>query len=109
VPACGRWSRRPCREVQGPTPTMNGHRKSDSSEVPEKTPNKTAQMAVAEEAEGRELAQGNPHQQNASRMQCRADAHSALERVRLAAARDRKMRFTALLHQVYKLETLRLT
>ncbi|MGC2402762.1 MAG: group II intron reverse transcriptase/maturase [Acidobacteriaceae bacterium] len=64
-------------------------------------------MAVAEEAEGRELAQGNPHQQNASRMQCRADAHSALERVRLAAARDRKMRFTALLHQVYKLETLR--
>ena len=86
---------------------MNGHRKSDSSVVPEKTPNKTAQMAVAEEAEGRELAKGNPRQQNAPRTQCRADAHSALERVRLAAARDRKMRFTALLHQVYKLETLR--
>src|SRR5271154_1361425 len=33
VPAGGRWSRRPCREVQGHTPTMNGHRKSDSSAV----------------------------------------------------------------------------
>ena len=85
---------------------MNGHRKSDSSEVPEKSPNK-AMPTAAEEAEGRGLAKGNLRQQNASRMQCRTDAQSALERVRLAAARDRKMRFTALLHHVYKLETLR--
>ena len=89
---------------------MNGHRKSDSSIVPEKLPNKAGKPHVptaAEEAEGRGLAKGNPHQQNASRMQCRTDAQSALERVRLAAATDRKMRFTALLHHVYKLETLR--
>ena len=57
--------------------------------------------------EGRELAKGNPHQQNASRTQSRADAPSALERVRQAARRDRKMRFTALLHHVYDVARLR--
>jgi hypothetical protein len=85
---------------------MNGHRKSDSSILPEKLPNKAVQTA-AEEAEGRGLAKGNLRQQNAPRTQGRAGAQSALEQIRLAAARDRKMRFTALLHQVYKLETLR--
>ena len=86
---------------------MNGHRKSDSSVVPEKFPNKAGPKAVAEEMEGRELAKGNPRQQNASRTQGRHDAHSALERVRLAAARDRKVRFTALLHHIYDVEALR--
>ncbi len=86
---------------------MNGYRKSDSSVLPEKSPNKTAPIAVAEEAEGRELAKGNLRQQNAPRTQGRAGAQNALEQIRLAAARDRKMRFTALLHHVYKLATLR--
>src|SRR5438874_4095663 len=85
---------------------MNGPRKSDSSVVPLKSPNKAA-PAAAEEAEGRGLAKGNPHQQNASRTPRRQDAQSALERVRLAAARDRKLRFTALLHHIYDLHTLR--
>jgi RNA-directed DNA polymerase len=57
--------------------------------------------------EGRELAKGNPRQQNAPRAQDRNGAPSALERVRQAAARDRKMRFTTLLHHVYDLEALR--
>lgn len=36
------------------------------------------------------------------------DSHSPdLERIRQAASRDRKMRFTALLHHVYRFETLR--
>ncbi len=85
---------------------MNGHRKSDSPTVPMKSPNKAGQPA-AEEMEGRGLAKGNPRQQNAPRTQRRQGAHSALERVRLAAARDRRMRFTALLHHIYELETLR--
>jgi len=71
-----------------------------------KSPNKAGQPA-AEEMEGRGLAKGNPRQQNAPRTQRRQGAHSALERVRLAAARDRRMRFTALLHHIYELETLR--
>ena len=86
---------------------MNGHRKSDSSVVPEKFPNKAGHEAVAEETEGRGLAEGNPRQQNASRTQGRQDAHSALERVRVAAARDRKVRFTALLHHIYDVAALR--
>src|SRR5580700_10420774 len=85
---------------------MNEHGKSDSPIVPVKSPNKAGQPA-AEETEGRGLAKGNPRQQNAPRTQGRQDAQSALERIRLAAARDRKMRFTALLHHVYDLQTLR--
>ena len=71
-----------------------------------KAPNKAGQP-VAEGPEGRGLAKGNLPQQNVPRTQGREGAPSALERVRLAAARDRKMRFTALLHHVYALLTLR--
>jgi group II intron reverse transcriptase/maturase len=71
-----------------------------------KSPNKAGQPA-AEVMEGKGLAKGNPRQQNAPRTQRRQGAHSALERVRLAAARERRMRFTALLHHIYELETLR--
>ncbi len=85
---------------------MNGHRKSDRPIVPVKSPNNAAQSA-AEEMEGRGLAKGNLRQQNASRTPGRKDALSALERVRQAARRDGKMRFTALLHHVYNLEALR--
>jgi RNA-directed DNA polymerase len=85
---------------------MNEHRKSDSLVVPMKAPNHAGQP-VAEEPEGRGLAKGNLLQQNAPRTQRRPGAPSALERVRLAAARDRKMRFTALLPHVCDLPTLR--
>ena len=85
---------------------MNEHGKSDGPVVPLRSPN-NAGRPVAEEAEGRGPAKGNPRQQNASRTQRRQDAQSALGRVRLAAARDRKMRFTTLLHHVYNLDTLR--
>lgn len=85
---------------------MHGGGKSDRSTVPEKSPNKTGTPA-AEGMEGRDLAKGNPRQQNAPRTPSRQGAHSALERVRQAARRDRKLRFTALLHHVYNPETLR--
>jgi group II intron reverse transcriptase/maturase len=58
--------------------------------------------------EGRGLAKGNLPQQNASRTPSRSNAPSALERVRQAAGKDRKLRFTALLHHIYNLETLRM-
>jgi RNA-directed DNA polymerase len=85
---------------------MNEHDESDSSIVPWKQANKAA-TAVAEPVEGRELAKGNSREQNASRIQCRNDAPSALERIREAAGRDKKLRFTALLHHVYDVERLR--
>jgi hypothetical protein len=58
--------------------------------------------------EGRGLAKGNRPQQNASRTPSRKDAPSALERVRQAAGKDEKLRFTALLHHIYNLDTLRM-
>jgi group II intron reverse transcriptase/maturase len=57
--------------------------------------------------EGRGLAKGNPSQQTAPRTQSRAGAPNALARVREVAERDRKGRFTALLHHVYKVDHLR--
>jgi RNA-directed DNA polymerase len=62
---------------------------------------------TAEEVEERGLAKGNLQQQNAPRTPSRQGVHSALERVRQAARRDRKLRFTALLHHVYDPEMLR--
>ena len=86
---------------------MDGQGKSDRPEVPGKSPNNTGPPA-AEGTEGRGLAKGNPLEQNASRTPSRSGALSALERVRQTAKGDRKLRFTALLHHIYNLETLRL-
>jgi RNA-directed DNA polymerase len=84
----------------------NGRGKSDSSTVPAKSPNK-AEGPAAEATEGRELAKGNSPERNAPRTQSREGAPSALERVRQAARKDRKQRFTALLHHIYDVERLR--
>ena len=67
-----------------------------------------AEQTVAERIKGRGLTEGNLPQQNASRTPSRVDASTALERVRQAAAKDKKLQFTALLHHIYNLETLRM-
>jgi retron-type reverse transcriptase len=85
---------------------MNEHGKSDRPAVPGKSPNNVGQPA-AEGMEGKGLAKGNLRQQNAPRTPSREGAPSALERVRQAAKRDKKMRFTALLHHVYNVDALR--
>lgn len=110
---------------------MNGHGKSDRPIVPVKPPNEVPPGGTAEVVEamvhaapsvawrhcmapghpgpgGRGLAKGNLSQQNAPRTPGRVEgAQSALGRVRQAARRDRKMRFTALLHHVYNPDALR--
>jgi RNA-directed DNA polymerase len=79
---------------------MNDRGKSDSRVVPVKRANNTGRP-VAEPVEERRLAKGNTGQQNAPRTLSRDDgASSALERVRQAAQKDKKARFTALLHHV---------
>jgi RNA-directed DNA polymerase len=80
--------------------------KSDRDVVPAKSPNNVAR-ATAEGMEGRSLAKGNSLERNAPRTQSRTSAPSALERVREVATKDRKQRFTALLHHVYDVERLR--
>jgi RNA-directed DNA polymerase len=84
---------------------MNEYGKSDSLIVPEKSPNQ-AQRLAREEMEGRGLAKGNLHQQNMFRTPSREDVHSALERVREVAKKNKETRFTALFHYVYNPEML---
>jgi len=92
---------------------MNEHGESDRVVVPRKPPNKeekTGGVPVnksAEEVEERTLAKENSRQQNTHRTQGRERVHSALARVRRAAEEDRGRRFTALLHHVYSVDTLR--
>src|SRR5262249_8190371 len=84
----------------------NEHGKSDKPILPEKSSNK-AGTSAAEGAEGRGLAKGNLRQQNAFRTQCRGDVHSALQRVREAAKKNKGTRSTALFHYVYDLDMLK--
>ena len=85
---------------------MHGHGKSDRPIVPAKPPNE-AEPEAKEAVEGRGLAKGKTPERNMSRTQGRSDMSSALERIRQAARRDRRQRFTALLHHVYDVERLR--
>jgi group II intron reverse transcriptase/maturase len=76
--------------------------KAETPDTDKGTPTAARASAVAdaEGMEGRSLAKGNTGEQNAHRTQCRARAPSALDRVREAAARNKGMQFTALLHHV---------
>ena len=78
---------------------MNERGKSDSPVVPAK-PSNNAASAVAEVVEGRGLAKGNAASKTRPGRSAGADAPSALDRVRQAARRDKKAKFTALLHHV---------
>jgi RNA-directed DNA polymerase len=84
---------------------MNERGKSDRPILPKKSTNKAGRSA-AEGTEGRGLAKGNLRQQNTFRTQRRGDVHSALERVREAARKNKETRFTALFHYVYDLDML---
>jgi hypothetical protein len=55
---------------------------------------------TAEGVEGRGLAKGNPSRQNMPRTQGRTGMPSALERIGEVARRDKKVRFTTLMHHV---------
>lgn len=79
---------------------MNGEEKSDRPIVPEKHPNKPGDSG-AEGVEERGLAEGKPSKPNTPRTQIRkGGVPNALERLRLAAERDRQMTFTGLLHHI---------
>lgn len=86
-------------------PMTRGQRKSDRLVVPVK-PSNNARSRAAETVEGRSLAKRNAGEQNRPRTQCRTRLPSELLRVRQAARKDRKAKFTALLHHV-TLESLR--
>ena len=78
---------------------LHGDRESDSVIVPAKQPNKSGE-APAEAVEGRTLTKENLDQPNQYRTQKRKSWSSRLARVREAAKKDKKLKFTALLHHV---------
>ena len=78
---------------------MHGDGESYSGIVPAKQPNKSGQPP-AEAVEGRPLTKENMDQPNQYRTQKRESWSSKLAHVREAARRDKKLRFTALLHHV---------
>src|SRR5260370_466466 len=65
-----------------------------------KQANKVGPTPAAETVEGRGSAKGNVAQQAAVRTQSRNPASTGLSGIRRAARRDKRMRFTALLHHV---------
>lgn len=80
------------------TPDIDAAEKSDASIVPKKRPNKGEEPA--EGVEGRGATKRNVVQSPAPRTQCRAGASKGLDGVREVARRDRRAKFTALLHHV---------
>lgn len=84
-------------KATGNEPDGNRGGKSDDSILPKKQPN--AAQAV-EAVEGRPSTKRNTVRAAAVRTQSRVAASSDLQRVREAARRDKKARFTALLHHI---------
>jgi RNA-directed DNA polymerase len=78
---------------------MHEPEKSDSVVVAVKPTNK-AERSVEEPVEPRTGTKGNVNQQRMRRAQDRESVSQALERVRLAARRGKKEKFTSLLHHV---------
>src|ERR1700676_777957 len=79
--------------------SMHGSGESYSGIVPTKQPNKSGQPP-AEAVEGRPLTKENTPEPNSHRTPCRESGPSGLERVREAAKKKGKLKFTALLHHV---------
>src|SRR5262245_49139566 len=87
---------------------LNGHEGGNAGDGQEKPKGEGEGDATrAEEMEERGQAKGNAGSQNTLRTQDRAGVPSAWDRIRQAAKSDKGRRFTALLHHVYNIETLR--
>src|SRR5215472_3919412 len=79
---------------------MNAAGESDGRVVPAKCPNKGGSLSPEEGMEGRRPTKENTGQLAASQMQSWGNALAGLRRVREAAKREKRLRFTALLHHV---------
>jgi RNA-directed DNA polymerase len=78
---------------------MHEPEKSDPAVVAMKPAN-NAERSAAELVEPRAGTKGNADQQSMRRAQDRESVSQALERVRIAARRGKKERFTSLLHHI---------
>ncbi|WP_390621231.1 group II intron reverse transcriptase/maturase [Urbifossiella limnaea] len=82
------------------TSGAHGVGKSEGGVVPKNSSNKGGLVPPAETGEGRPPAEGNTTSETASRTQSRGLASTDLGRVREVARKDKKARFTALLHHI---------
>lgn len=87
-------------KADGRTPDMLARRESDDRIVPRKRLNNGGTPPPAEIVEERRSTEENARQTTTHRTQSRASVPSGLARVREAARRYRRARFTALLHHV---------
>src|SRR5487761_95713 len=87
-------------KVMNHNSNTNVGRESDGRVTPAKCPNKGGSLSPAEDLEGRRPTKENTGQASASQMQSWGNALDGLQRVREAAKRDKRLRFTALLHHV---------
>lgn len=78
---------------------MNAAGESYSGIVPARQPNKS-ERSPAEVVEGRPLTKENTQEPDLCRTPSRGSGPTGLERVREAARKDGKLKFTALLHHV---------
>ena len=83
-------------------PSVGNDEKSDALIVPMNDPNKGGGSTppLAEGREGRGATKGNNEHPPATRTQSRTSASTRLDAIRELARRNRKTRFTALMHQV---------
>jgi RNA-directed DNA polymerase len=88
---------------------LNGHEGGNAGDSQAKpTEPSGTRTTPAEAVEGRQRAKGNASLQNTPRtLSLEHGVPSARERIRQAAKTDKGRRFTALLHHVYSIETLR--
>lgn len=87
-------------KASGHTPDMHVVGKSDDRVVPQKRPNKNGVPPFAEAVEGRRSTKGNATEAATPRTQSRTSVSNGLSRVREAARRDRRARFTNLMHHI---------
>ncbi len=90
---------------------MNGRRKSDRSVVATKPATNLARRRMMSQCRWRsrwsEVAKGKTPRQNTNRALDREVVQSALGRIRQAAVKDKKVKFTSLMHHIYNLSTMR--
>lgn len=87
---------------------LNGHEGGNAGDSQAKPAEPSGNRTTpAEVVEGRRRAKGNADLQTTPRTQSRVGVPNARDRIRQAAKADKGRRFTALLHHVYNIETLR--
>ncbi len=79
---------------------MNGHGKSDGPVVPAKRPNNAGVVSAVEAVEERGPTEGNADRSTRPARSGGDGVSNGLDRVRRAAGRDSRARFTSLLHHV---------